>query len=396
MKICAVGLRGIPDVMGGVEKHCEHLYPRMAALDADIQIQVIGRSAYLKNQTSNVRGVDVVSLWCLRNKYLEAVLHTFLAVLYARFVTRADLVHIHAIGPGLFVPLARLLGMKVIFTHHGAAYQWRKWNRFAKWILRAGESWALRWAHATIVVSASLCSNLKQRYSAHADKLIHIPNGAEAIDREASDIPSDPVLEQFGLTAGQYILAVGRLVPEKGFHDLIDAYRIANPARKLVIVGSADHPDAFSRNLLKQQQDGIVFTGFQRGNALATLYRNTALFVLPSHHEGLPIAALEAISAGCPVLLSNIEPNLDIRLPAACYFPVGNSQALADRLLAPDFAQQRVKSDSILVRYNWDSIAQHTLACLKNAEPSTAGAMRVILVQPVVTEKGHMPDKEGR
>lgn len=373
MKICAVGLRGIPDVMGGVEKHCEHLYSRMAGQDADIQIQVIGRSAYLKDQRTQFRGVDVISLWCVRNKYLEAVLHTFLAVLYARFVARADLVHIHAIGPGLFVPLARLLGMKVLFTHHGAAYQWRKWNWFAKMLLRIGERWALQWSQTTIVVSASLCNNLKRRYSAYANKLVHIPNGAEAIDRDAAGTPPDAVLEHFGLTAGEYILAVGRLVPEKGFHDLVDAYRIAHPAKKLVIVGSADHPDAFSRHLLKQQKDGIVFTGFQRGNALATLFRNAALFVLPSHHEGLPIAALEALSAGCPVLLSNIEPNRDIRLPSECYFPVGNTQALAEKLSASDFEQQRVESESILARYNWDSIAQHTLVCLRSVlrQPQT-------------------------
>lgn len=366
MKICVVGLRGIPDVMGGVEKHCEQLYPRLATLNEELDIQVIGRSTYLKGKPKPPQGVKVVALWNVRNKYLEAVLHTFLAILYARFVARADLVHIHAIGPGLFAPLARLLGMKVLFTHHGAAYQWRKWNRFAKWLLRVGERNALRWSQAVIVVSASLCTALRKQYPAYAHKLIHIPNGAETIKEEASDTPGHPVLEQFGLTAGHYILAVGRLVPEKGFHDLIGAWKAAGTTRTLVIVGGADHPDAYSRNLLKQQQDGIVFTGFQSGAALATLYHNAALFVLPSYHEGLPIAALEAISAGCPILLSDIEANRDIRLPFGCYFPLANQRVLAEKLSAPDFAHLSVNAESVLTRFNWDSIAQQTLSCLVN------------------------------
>lgn len=366
MKICAVGLRGIPGVMGGVEKHCEHLYTRMAALDDDLQIQVVGRKAYLADPLQPVKGVEVVALWCLRNKYLEAVLHTFMAVLYARFVARADMVHIHAIGPGLFAPLARILGMKVLFTHHGAAYHWQKWNRFARWLLRMGERWALRWSQATVIVSASLCAKLKRQYPDFEQKMIYIPNGAEMIKQQAPDAPTHPLFEQFGLTPGHYILTVGRLVPEKGFQDLIDAHRIAGSNRTLVIVGSADHPDEFSRNLLGQQRDGVVFTGFQSGDALAALFSNAALFVLPSHHEGLPIAALEAISAGCPVMLSDIEPNRDIRLPPQCYFPVKNCEALAEKLSGPSYAHLRVETDAILARYNWDTIALQTLSCLKN------------------------------
>lgn len=368
MKICAVGLRGMPGVMGGVEKHCEQLYRRIVELDDDIEVVVIARKAYMNQKASAapIRGVKVVPLWCLRNKYLEAVLHTFMAVLYARFAVRADVVHIHAIGPGLFAPLARLLGMQVLVTHHGAAYHAAKWNRFARWCLRIGERLALRWAHTMVVVSASLFVKLKQDYPAYARKLVYIPNGAEAIRREVPGMPVHPVLAQFDLSPGSYIVTVGRFVPEKGFQDLIDAYRLADTDKTLVIVGAADHPDTFSRHLLQQQQADIVFTGFQTGEALAALLCNSALFVLPSHMEGLPIAALEALSAGCPVLLSDIEPNRDIRLPERCYFPVRNVAALAQRLSMPDYQMMRVDAEAVLTRFNWDIIAQQTLHCLRN------------------------------
>ena len=67
--------------------------------------------------------------------------------------------------------------------------------------------------------------------------------------------------------------------------------------------------------------DHIRFCGFQSHDVLRVLYRNAALFVLPSTHEGLPIAALEAANLGVPVLLSNIQPNLDIELARRELFP---------------------------------------------------------------------------
>lgn len=361
MKICAVGLRGMPGVMGGVEKHCEQIYPRIAALDENIQIQVIGRSPYLPARQTRDGNVDIISLWAVRNRYIETLLHTFLAVLYARFVAHADVVHIHAVGPGLFAPLARLLGMKVVFTHHGAAYKWQKWGAFTKILLRLGEKMAISASTSTIVVSASLCEHLKRQYPRHAHKLVHIPNGAAIEGGGDAGLQPHPVLEQFGLQPGSYILAVGRLVPEKGFRYLVQAFTDAQTDRKLVITGRSDHPDEYSRDLLQQQSGNIVFTGFQSGAALAAIYANAALFVLPSHHEGLPIAALEALSFGLPTLLSDIEPNLDLHLPADCYFPVGDAAALAQKISADDYSRYLADTREILVNFDWDDIAQRTL-----------------------------------
>src|SRR3990167_2195893 len=368
MKICAIGLRGIPGLMGGIEKHCEQIYPRIAALDGDVKLQVTGRSPYLASPRSQYQGVEVISLWAVRNKYLETILHTFLAVLYARFVVRADLVHIHAIGPGLLAPLARLLGMRVLITHHGADYRRQKWNYFARFLLRLGERLAISTAHGTIVVAASLCEQLKRQYPRHAGKLVYIPNGASIEQRDPATLLNHPVLKQFGLQSQNYVLAVGRLVPEKGFQDLVKAFTDAQLPGTLVITGGADHPDEFSRNLQKLQSDRIVFTGFQSGDALAALYANAALFVLPSYHEGLPIAALEALSFGRPVLLSDIEPNKDLQLPAPCYFPTGDCGALAQKILVQDYGCYQVDTRDIFARFDWDDIAQQTLQQMQLAQ----------------------------
>ncbi len=372
MKICVVGLRGFPNVMGGIEKHCEQIFPRMAALDASAEVTIIGRSPYLQQARTTFQGVDIVSLWAVRNKYLETILHTFLAIFYARLVVRADVIHIHAIGPGLLVPLARLLGMKVVFTHHGADYNRQKWSAFAKTLLRMGEWVAISASHRSIIVGASLCEDLKRRFPRQAEKIQHIPNGADVGAAGNESTAGHPVLAQFGLERGRYVLAVGRLVPEKGFQDLVKAYQKTAIDKVLVITGNSDHPDAFSRSLLDQKSDRIIFTGFQSGAALAAIFSNAGLFVLPSYHEGLPIVALEAIGHGVPVLLSDIEPNLDIHLSNECYFPVGNVDALAGKLSAPDYECYRVDRAAILHNYNWDDIAQRTLQAFHAAAQASA------------------------
>ena len=136
-------------------------------------------------------------------------------------------------------------------------------------------------------------------------------------------------------------------------------FKAANPGCKLAIAGAADHADAYSRSLLQHESEDIRFCGFQSHAILRVLYRNAALFVLPSTHEGLPIAALEAANLGVPVLLSDIQPNLDIELAAVNYFPVGDVEALGRKLLA-DHQSFRVDRDAIARRFNWRSVSEQT------------------------------------
>jgi glycosyltransferase involved in cell wall biosynthesis len=112
-----------------------------------------------------------------------------------------------------------------------------------------------------------------------------------------------------------------------------------------------------------------VLTGFQKGRALDELYANAGLFVLPSSHEGLPIALLEALSFGLPVIASDIPANVEVGLPEESYFPVGDVAELAARLrkcVSPDPREaqpERVKRlrNWVSERYDWDAITRDTL-----------------------------------
>jgi glycosyltransferase involved in cell wall biosynthesis len=359
LRVMMLGLRGFPGVQGGVETHAEHLCPRLVKLGC--QVTVLARAPYQQPDTGpEWQGVRFVSLWAPKSKGLEAIVHSMLGVLYAA-VKRPDILHIQAIGPAIVTLPARLLGLRVVVTHHGPDYDRQKWGRFAKWALRTGERWGMRLSQGRIVISSVIAEIVRR---AHGRDSQLIPNGVLL-----PQLPQQTdALEQFGLQPGKYVLLVSRLVPEKRHLDLIAAFvQAAIPGWKLAIVGASDHPDEYVRAVLAAaaQAPDIVCTGLQTGAALAQLYGHAGVFVLPSSHEGLPIALLEALSYGLLVLASAIPANLEIGLPAPQYFPLGDVGALAAQLRAlpavppqPDARAQR--RAWVTQRYNWDAIARQT------------------------------------
>ncbi len=116
---------------------------------------------------------------------------------------------------------------------------------------------------------------------------------------------------------------MARFVEEKGLHDLIAAYAAAGCSVPLVLIGDADHADEYSERLKQQATatPNVILTGFISGAPLHTLFSQAGLFVLPSYHEGLPIALLEAMSWSLPVVVSDIPANLEIGLPTEITSP---------------------------------------------------------------------------
>jgi glycosyltransferase involved in cell wall biosynthesis len=359
-------MRGIPGVMGGVESHCEELLPRLAERAPQLDIVAIGRAPYIGTCERRFRGVRVVPLLSPRRQSIETLVSSFLGVLYARRVG-AKAVHIHAVASGLTAPLAKLLGMKVILTIHVADYQRAKWGPLARSILKLGERFGVNHADAVICVAPSLTERLQSAYPRRADRIQFVPNGAPPLQAEGDE---RRILRDFGLERGKFLLAVGRLEPGKGFEFLIEAFRKSGSAHKLVIVGGAHHEAEYAGRLITTADDRVIFTGMQPRAVLAHLYRNAALFVLPSLHEGLPICALEAGSAGCPLLLSDIPGNRDLGLPAAHYFEAANVESLCRALNAPP-GKYAVAAD-MFSTFDWDRISARTLAIYEAVIGETA------------------------
>jgi glycosyltransferase involved in cell wall biosynthesis len=356
-----LGLRGIPDVQGGVEKHVEMLSARLVA--HGWSVDVIGRRRYLSQSSSySWGGIRVFPLWAPRLMALEAIVHTFVGVCFAA-LRRPDILHIHAVGPALLVPLARILRMRVVVTHHGYDYDRQKWSTFAKLMLKLGERLGMRLANGRIAISKEIVETMGERYKV---PVAFVPNGVAVSQGQGGT----GILDEFGLTRHRYILLAARLVPEKRQTDLIQAFaRLGDTGVKLVLAGSAEFETPYADEVRATAAGvpDVVLTGFQSGDRLAELFANAALFVLPSSHEGMPIALLEALAHGLPVLASDIVANRELGLSTDDYFPLGDIDALAIAIARkienpPTDDQVRSQMAHVASTHSWASVAQKTLA----------------------------------
>ena len=364
MKIFVTGTRGIPDIPGGVERHCQELYPRIAS--AGHKVLLATRKPYVKHQQNEYRKVELKHIFAPKVKSLEAIVHTSICLIKAR-LENPDIVHIHAIGPSLMTPLAKVMGLKVVVTNHGPDYERQKWGKLAKAFLKAGEWAGSKWADQVIVISKVIKNSIKEKYNRQAWL---INNGVTVED---GNISCD-YLEKIGLEPGKYILAVARFVPEKGLHDLLAAFRKMDTDCKLVIAGDADHETEYSRKLKKQARADtrVVLTGYLTGKPLKEVFAHAALFVMPSYHEGHPIALLEAMSYGRLVLVSDIPANKEVGLDSSQYFECGNTEALRlamEKLIRrnPSENERRQIVEFVRERYDWDRIAERTIGVYKKA-----------------------------
>ncbi len=243
------------------------------------QVEVLGRKPYLPSPEPYVwNGVTVTPIWTRVQRTSKHLLHTTLG-LFAAARRKPDLVHIHAIGPALLTPLARLLGLRIVVTHHGFDYDRQKWGWMAKSVLRAGEWMGMKFSHARIGVAKGIVDSVRARHGVPAS---FIPNGVE------SSVPKlgTSYLDYIDVPANRYILCVGRIVEEKRQLDLIAAFaRLSDPGRKLIIVGTADHNGNYLRAVEKAAAatPGVVMTGFQSGRALpSSIGMRRCLFFHPA------------------------------------------------------------------------------------------------------------------
>ena len=363
VRVAMIGQKGYPPVHGGIERHVAELAVRLAARGCVVDI--FSRPHYSDaDGPTVVPGLRVRRRLSIPTKHLDAISHSLLCTVEA-LARRYDLLHFHALGPGLLAGLARLARRPAVVTVHGLDWQREKWGALARRVLRWGESASARWPRRTIVVSEALREHYRRRHDVTVD---YIPNGIDP-----PPPPPDPgVLAPRGVTPG-YVLFVGRLVPEKGCHVLVEAHRRLPPAVRrshpLVVAGDDRFGGVYLARLRKTDDPAIRWLGFVHGPLLEALYAHAAVVALPSTLEGLSIALLEAMARRCACVVSDIPPNREAAGDTALFVPPEDpaalSAALAD-LLAADPERRREMGERAaaraLERYSWERVADATAA----------------------------------
>lgn len=368
--IAMIGHKRIPSREGGIEIVVEELSVRLSALGHRVDVynryghHVSGKKydeEYGWKGRKFYKGVRVYIVPTFRRSSLNAIVYSFLATLRALF-GGYDVFHYHAEGPCAMLWIPKLFRKKIVVTVHGLDWQRAKWGHFASYVIKFGEKMAAKYADEVIVLSRNV-----QRYFAdtYGRQTHYIPNGISRPKRRDVQI----IAEKYGLEKDGYFLSLGRIVPEKGVHYLLEAFSKVDTDKKLVIAGGSSHAVEYMERIHRMAaQDGrVIMTDFVQGQILEELYSNAYAFVLPSDVEGMALTLLEAMSYGDCCLVSDICENTEVVEDQALVFRRGDVKDLQEKLEYMLEHPEVVKeygsgsADFICGKYNWDEVVDETV-----------------------------------
>jgi len=236
-----------------------------------------------------------------------------------------DIVHAHGVSAGAFAVLAvRTLRPRpsiVVSIHNGAPDSLR-----ARVAYRMLEFVVARGADTVLAVSEDLASRMRSL-------------GARDVEMAVIAAPFTP--SRGRATPGSFILAAGRLAPQKGFGTLLAAASSwADLSVRLLIAGAGPLEGELRRRAASL---GVPAEFLGHRDDVDALLASAAVFVLPSRWEGQPLVLAEALRAGVPVVASDVGGIPALTGPAAAVLvPPGDAAALGDAvrsvLTDPDLA----------------------------------------------------------
>ncbi len=367
-RVAMIGQKRIPSREGGVEVVVDELANRFTR--KGYTVEAYNRSGYHvsgkefdageNGRGKYYNGIRIIIVPTFKNGKLNAICYAFLATLRALF-GKYDVIHYHAEGPCIMLWLPKMFGVRVVATIHGLDWQRAKWGNFASFVLKTGEKVAARYADEVIVLSKNVQEYFWETYQR---KTRFIPNGIAKPQQK----PAEVIREKYGLEKDGYILFLSRLVPEKGLHYLIKAFRKLKTEKRLVVAGGSSHSFAYMEGIKKMavKDSRVLLTDFVQGRVLEELYSNAYCFVLSSDVEGMAISLLEAMSYGNCCLVSDISENLEVVEDCAYSFRKGDVEDLRRQLWMllqhPEKVEAMKKRSSgfICQKYHWDDVVAQT------------------------------------
>ena len=352
MRIAMIGLKALPPRYGGFETAADEISRRLVALGHEVV--VYNRAGLSAHQGDDYEGVKLVTLPTINRKNLSSITHSLLSTIHVLF-HRVDVVQYFITGNTLFAPLARLAGMKTVCSVDGTDWQRRKWGPIARMYLRFSERLAVWFCDALIGDSPEVVRYYRQTYGAEPVLSFYGIREKQTAGKQW--------LERFGLKERDYVLFVGRLVPENNVHDLIAAFEKTPTDKKLVIVGDDPWGKKYVRSLQATTDKRIIFTGGVYGDGYEQLQQNAYLFVLPDEIGGTHPSLVEAMGFGNCVLVNDTQSNLEAIADAGFFYRGSEgSEDLARqlRMLLDDpelVAKYRKKAKQhAMTNYRWSDV----------------------------------------
>lgn len=349
-----LGTRGIPASYSGFETCVEELGSRL--VERGHEVTVYCRSHHIKFKDEYYRGIRLVKLPTVQNKFLDTIVHSFLSSLHAS-VLDLDVALFFIAGNSLVSFIPRLAGKVVVLNVDGLDWKRQKWNALARRYIRFAEYLATILPHEMVTDSRVVQSYYLEKYGK--------PSSYIAYGGDIEAVPAGKYLEEYGLQKHEYVLFVGRLVPENCAHHLVDAFNGLGPSPgfKCVIVGDAPYADDYIRSLRDVTNPDVIFTGYLFGEGYRELTSNAYLFVETSEVGGTHPALLEAMALGNCVIVNDTMENLETIGDAGfSYQGTGGAEslrAILSRLLnRPDLVERygRRAEERVEKHYGWQKV----------------------------------------
>jgi len=364
--IAVLGTRGIPANYGGFETCAEQLSQRWVAWGHDVLVYA-RRERYDKHPGLK-NGVAVRYTSSLRRFGLGTPSAAALSVLDLIFRGRRfRWVHLYNTGNAFLLPLLRMLGFRVLISVDGIEWRREKWGPVQKWAHRLGAHLAARFADRVVVDNDVVADFYARHLNCTAATIAY---GAQPIRRTEE---AHEILSRFGLKVEGYCIFVGRIVPEKGVRELIDAFARLKTELALVIVGD-DAPTEYRNEMWARQSDKVRFVGYQYGHVCDQLLANARMYVSASTLEGTSPALLSAMAAGVCCLVNGIPENRSTAGSSVAFYEQDNSEDLVrlwqTLLDDPQRLSSLAASGQAHQRrfYDWDAIARRYLELFNEVE----------------------------
>lgn len=370
LRVAMLGHKRIPSREGGVEIVVSELSTRMVKRNCSVTCynrkgHHVSGSSFDGEKLREYEGVILRDVFTIDKKGLAAMTSSFFAAVRAAF-GKYDVVHFHAEGPCAMLWLPKLFGKRCVATIHGLDHQRAKWGGFASRYIKSGEKCAVRRADEIIVLSENVKNYFKETYDRDT---VFVPNGVNRPEVISPEI----ITEKYNLSKDDYILYLGRLVPEKGISYLIEAFKSVKTDKKLIIAGGSSDTNEYEQQLrdLAQNDERIIFTGFVQGKILEELYSNAYIYVLPSDLEGMPLSLLEAMSYSNCCLTSDIPECAEVLGDYGVVFRKSDvsdlTSVLSDLCNNPAVVEgyKSKAQDYICNKYSWDDVVTRTLELYK-------------------------------
>lgn len=369
-RVLMLGHKRIPSREGGVEIVVEQLAVRLVQKGWSVEAynryghHVSGKKYdedYGRNERKHYKGIRIRIIPTFQTSKLNAIVYSLLGTVRGLF-GNFDVFHYHAEGPCVFLWIPKMFRKRVVATIHGLDWQRSKWGNFASKILKLGERMAAKYADEVIVLSKNVQQYFRDVYGRETR---FIPNGIERPKKQDVNL----IKEKYQLEKNEYILFLARMVPEKGVHYLLDAFRQVETNKKLVIAGGNSQAVEYM-NMIKQmaaKDSRVIMTDFVKGQVLEELYSNAYVYVLPSDIEGMAISLLEAMSYGNCCLVSDIPENAEVIENHGVQFEKGNVESLRKQieylLKHPEYVEemQNNSADFICKKYDWDKVVEASM-----------------------------------